>query len=118
MARHVVKQRADSSEASSESVVDQPTMPGGASGMPVDPNPQSTIFHGIDDIAPARSVDDPERNRLPKQYRVVGGPEQVMYDGQKIRMIAGKIYSENAVDLDLLRRQGVQLEEIKQEVAA
>jgi hypothetical protein len=116
MARHVVRTRAEGAEKT-ETVrdgvaADLAAMPGGATGVPDDPNMRSTVIHGIDDIAPAKPELDEDRKRLPRQFRVTGGPAEVLYDGGRVRMIPGKVYTENSVDLDLLRRQGVQLQEV------
>ena len=117
MARHVVRTRAESTDkVEGTAVADVVTMPGGAAGVPDDPNPRSTVIHGIDDIAPARPEPDEDRKRLPRQFRVIGGPAEVLYDGGRVRMVPGKVYTENSVDLDLLRRQGVQLQEVMETV--
>lgn len=114
MARHVVRTRAEGTEKTEAATIpDVVAMPGGAAGIPDDPNPRSMVIHGIDDIAPARPELDEDRKRLPRQFRVTGGPTEVLYDGGRVRMTPGKIYNENAVDLDLLRRQGVQLQEVE-----
>lgn len=55
-----------------------------------------------------------------KKFRVVGstgrhdgsGHPLVMYESSVTRLSVGKVYGENEVDLDLLRAQGVLLEEI------
>lgn len=47
----------------------------------------------------------------PKQYRVIQTPGIVMYNGCTARVMHNKVYPEGAVDLDLLRRQGVVFQE-------
>jgi hypothetical protein len=122
MARHVVRTRADTSTDSKPvegakledgTSIGAPTMPGGSSGIPEEANMMSHVIHGIDDIAPARAV-DPERQKTARRFKVTGGPDQVMYDGCRTRVVMGKIFPENAVDLDRLRSQGVQLQELEE----
>lgn len=124
MARNVVRTRVEGVESkpaeapivASSPLPDVATMPGGAPGVPEDPNLRSALIHGLDDIAPARSV-EPEQNLQPKRWRVVGGPSEVMYEGARLRVMPGKVYPDNCVDLDLLRRQGVQLQEVSEQQA-
>lgn len=56
--------------------------------------------------------------RKPKTFIVVGGPLNAqgritfVYDHQRVSVMRGKEVTENTYDIDLLRRQGVQLEEV------
>jgi len=120
MARHVVKRDGATSTTNlakpDNRIPEKAAIPGGASGDPhvLDPNPASTKIHGLADVAPMR-VETQQSQLLSepaRRFRVVGGPEYVMYAGCKTRMLHGKVYTENAIDLDLLRRQGVQFEEL------
>jgi hypothetical protein len=94
-------------------------MPGGASGEPgtLDPNPASTVIHGIQQVAPAPVEMGPAKP--PRQFRVVGVPQSgmIMWGGALTRIQMGKTYPENAVDLDYLRKQGVKFEEDVPQVA-
>lgn len=118
MARTVVKRTAAVTATHNEGT-DSAPMPGGTSGQPDDPNPRSNIIHGINDVAPA-TVEKPDRPEVTvRRFKVLpGSPATVMYEGQSCRMVVGKIVSENNTDVDLLRRQGVLLEEVKEEKAA
>ena len=64
----------------------------------------------IQDIAAEEEKPDPRTRRQNRRYRVTGGPSSVMYNGQRIGVTLGKIFVEHSVDLDHLRRQGVQLQ--------
>jgi hypothetical protein len=125
MARNVVKR--DGSNTSDDVVkspptggakladgtnVAQPALLGGTSGMLDDPNIPTTKI-GLD-ITPAHVTDETgkEAPPVPRRFQVTGGPDHVMYAGLKTRMIPGKIYNEGTVDFDLLRKQGVKIEEI------
>jgi len=114
--RTVVKRSAAVTASHNESTDTSP-MVGGTSGQPEDPNPRATRIHGIDDVAPSGTRDDRPVVE-PKRYRVVGGPPSVMYGGGSVRMVLGKIVTDASTDVDLLRRQGVVLEELKEEQAA
>ena len=61
------------------------------------------------DLVPA---DEPASRvqKMNRQYRVVGGPTAVMYNGQRINVTPGKIFTEHSVDLELLRSQGIVLQ--------
>jgi hypothetical protein len=119
MARHVVKRDGGMTATKAlDAVVGEKILPGGASGQPesADPNPSSTHIHGIADVAPARFSE--VRSEVPaRRFQVTGGPSQVMYNGALTRMLHGKIYVETAVDIDYLRRQGVQFEELTAQAA-
>lgn len=125
MGRNVVKReltKTDKPGATLEdgSPVDKAPMQGGSSGAPPDPNPRSALVHGIADIAPARDVvvdetEEIDRNATARRFEVVGGPSEVMYEGGRVTMRLGKVYSENAADLDLLRKQGVQFKALDPE---
>jgi hypothetical protein len=116
--RTVVKREASAVEENlkNEGVDKPPPMAGGTSGQPDDPNPRATRIHGKDDVAP-QAVREERPEVKVKQFRVTGGPPMVMYMGQSCRMVHGKIVNETSVDIDLLRRQGVVLEELKEEAA-
>jgi hypothetical protein len=120
MARHVVKRDGATSTTTlakpDNRIPEKAPIPGGASGDPhvLDPNPASTKIHGLADVAPMRTEtqQSQELSQPARRFRVVGGPEYVMYGGCKTRMLHGKIYTENAIDLNFLRRQGVQFEDL------
>ena len=61
------------------------------------------------DLVPADEP-APRVQKMNRQYRVIGGPSSVMYNGQRMNVTMGKIFIEHAVDLDLLRSQGIQLQ--------
>ncbi len=119
MARHVVKRDGGTSGSKTvDSSVDKSIIPGGTSGQPesLDPNPASAHIHGIADVAPIQSS-EVRADVSPRRFQVTGGPPQVMYNGVLTRMLHGKIYVETAVDIEYLRRQGVQLEELTAQAA-
>jgi hypothetical protein len=124
MARNVVRRDGGTGNTSDELVkaptqagsktpdgnaVATPAMLGGTSGMLDDPNtPMAQIGR---EIVPAR--EQKETARVPqRRFQVISGPFQVLYGGVMTKMIPGKVYNEGTVDLDLLRSQGVKLEEI------
>jgi hypothetical protein len=119
MARHITKRgpTLDNGQAKPETAAPRfiPPVAGGSSGAPPDPNPKRTrVGVGLADIVPApdRSSDERASCPPPKRYRVVGGPDKVMYAGVQTIVRPGKIYTEGSVDLDFLRGQGVVLEEM------
>jgi hypothetical protein len=114
MARHIVKRDgATLPEAAEETGGPIPTLVGGTSGAPPDPNPRSTAIHGLHDVLPAPArAEDEGRSAEQRRYRVVETPPSVMYEGQRLTMNRGKIYAEGCVDLDFLRDQGVVFEEV------
>ena len=112
MARHIVKRDGATSSESKEpehQEIKPSVVLGGASGEP-DPNLASTRIHGLLDVAPAK--EEPHLSKPAKRYQVVSGPDSVMYDGCRTPMRVGKVYTENTVDLDLLRKQGVEFREL------
>ena len=87
-------------------------MPGGSPG--VVPSEQKKLSpagvvhgHGVSRASLSR-VAGPE----PRRYMVAGGPTSVMYGGCRTKLPLGKVLSEQAFDIDAIRRQGVKLEEI------
>ena len=67
------------------------------------------VVDGIaQDLAPVAEA--PRVQKMNRQYRVIGGPSSVMYNGQRMNVTMGKIFIEHAVDLDLLRSQGIRLQ--------
>jgi hypothetical protein len=122
MARHVVKRDGATSKSTPiedhAGIPDKAPIPGGASGEPgtLDPNPASTVIHGLRQVAPAPALVGPTPHP-PRQYRVVGIPTtgMVMFEGALTRIVMGKTYPENAVDLDYLRAQGVKFEAVNAE---
>ena len=92
-----------------------PAMLGGTSGMLDDPNiPLTQIGR---EIVPAKDLGEHAHVRQ-RKFQVISGPFAVLYGGVMTRMIPGKVYNEGTVDLDLLRSQGVKLEEIVEPAAA
>jgi hypothetical protein len=102
---------------------------GGAGGDPgtLDPNPALTTIRGIQQVAPAPEQHEDSNEQPPRWFRVVGvaGPTDfmtgrgiswamVMWEGSLTRILVGKTYPENAVDLDFLRKQGIKFEEVEQ----
>ncbi len=95
--------------------------PGGASGVPADPNPEHAEIGGAKvkagAVVEAKKTD--EAPAVSKRYRVVGGanPDErgrfrVMYDGMPVAVAMGKEYDEHQCDLALLKRQGIRFEEV------
>lgn len=120
MARNVVKRGTapapEGAKSDEGQALDKAPMQGGSPGELDDPNPKSDVIHGLNDVAPAREHRATEH--VPqKRYMVVGGPDSVMYEGARVRMNHGKVYNEGSVDLDVLRRQGVQLKELDEDAA-
>jgi hypothetical protein len=63
-------------------------------------------------IIPGKHAATPKPNGPPvRQYRVLQDA-MILYDSSRSMMKAGKIISENTVDIALLQRQGVLLEDI------
>lgn len=104
------------------------TNPGGSSGVPDDPNLQSTEIGGPkvrEGLKVEKAPKEDEAPAVERRFRVVGGanPDEkgrfrVMYDGMPSHVAMGKEYSEHQVDLDHLRKQGIRLEEIALPVPA
>lgn len=99
--------------------LEAPAMAGGAGGEPAESTHRAMRIAGIDDVAPMR--EHPQAAVVPtRRYRYIGttgkvdgfGGALVMYNGQSTRVHVGKVYTENQVDLDWLRKQGLQFEEI------
>lgn len=113
MGRHVVK-RGTSTEPQKAEVASADKAPilGGASGIPTDPNPQSTMIHGLGGIAPAR--EEVQRvDKIARKYRVTN-PQgiRVIYGGQAMTLQPGKEFSDACTDIELLKKQGVKFEEL------
>lgn len=123
MGRHVVKREDSAEDAEATDAVENDAarsrvVGGGASGMPVDPNVESKVIHGLSNVMPAeaREGSPPETPR--KMYEVIAAPAQVVYEGCVMKVAVGKVYPEHSVDLDLLRRQGVRFRELTEAAAA
>jgi hypothetical protein len=83
--------------------------PGGAPGVLPEP---VRVVHIPGTVSPAANRELPNRPAVEaRRFRVVaGGP--VLYDSARVDMRTGKIIADNQYDLDLLRRQGIVLEEV------
>ena len=111
MARNVVKRDATAVAKTDDIPADKAPILGGAPGMLEDPNPRSNVIHGVGNVVPAR--EELRRAEVPPRiFKVTNpAPVRVVYAGQPITVHPGREYLENAVDLALLRRQGVTFEE-------
>ena len=103
MARNTRVRIDDENQAADE----QPGTPGGSPGVYVDESKQPVQDHGPSTVE--RPV---AKGPTGRKFRVVRGPEMVMYAGSKTRLHVGRIMGEVSCDLDLLRRQGVVFEEV------
>jgi hypothetical protein len=95
-------------------------MPGGSYG--VIPEAERRVqmgalvaSHGLDHKDPLDKGGPQKQARL---FKYVGRPEGMpfMYDGQRVMARAGKVFSDACYDVDLIKRQGVPLEEIVEPV--
>lgn len=91
---------------------DKASTPGGALG--VLPEIKAIHMPGV----PSGSAVRPRDASIPevpaRTHRVMNQwPVSVMYDNSQVRFAPGKVVSDAQYDLDLLRRQGVILEELK-----
>jgi hypothetical protein len=129
MPRHVVR-RDGSTNTSDEMVktpvehgakhsdgsnVAAPAMMGGTPGMPEDPNVPLTQIGR--DIVPAKEFKENGPPKVQRKFQIISGPFAVLYGGVMTKIIPGKVYTEGTVDLDLLRSQGVKIEEITEPAA-
>ena len=86
-----------------------PPLKGGTLGVPSAQAKLSTLPKGMVGSTRRREEGVPGGRR----YEVVGGPDMVTYPGQgKVRLLRGKIVSDQSCDIELLKRQGVKLQEI------
>lgn len=113
MARHVMGKKTAAQRVAS------PAAAGGTPGVRLT-EPNERLGPAASAVAPGKDR-EPEPEVQARRYRVVGGKWHenerftgyfVMYDGQRVRVHTNKEYADGQVDLDLLRRQGVQFEEI------
>lgn len=113
MARNIPgKQSSKSSEA------DRPAVPGGSSGLFEEMAvPLGTVGQAVE---PSRVDPWADRPTVPVRHFVVrSGPQmergriRAYYNGCTINLAPGKIIADNQYDLDLLRRQGIVLEEVQ-----
>jgi hypothetical protein len=103
-----------------QQAVDEGTAPAPMEAPESPPMEASDVIHGL--VPPARddAFDPPEAHHeegappaaRARKYLVVGGPDSVMYESQRVRMILGKVVCDATVDVELLARQGVKLQEI------
>lgn len=56
--------------------------------------------------------DLPIANSTAPSYRVVSAPDRVLYNGQILNLMVGKLVPAHAYNLEQLRRLGVQLAEV------
>lgn len=102
-----VDEKAEGAEVEGEKAEAAPErasgLPGGALGVPRASDPATHVMPG--------KVSARVEEKLP-QYRVVNGGH-VMYGGCRTVLRPGKLVDAYAYDLELLRRQGIQLEELK-----
>lgn len=107
---------------------DKAQVPGGASGAPGEANPAEAA-HAMMSLLnrgkpnPGAPAQPRAEEVKPRRYRVTGGPATklglppgtfpVVYNGSITPVRPGKEFADNQVDIELLRRQGIQFEEIK-----
>ena len=83
-----------------------PTMVGGSEGLP------SETAHDVTQLSPNNGVTFDDTPPQPvKAYRVLNGGN-VMLDGMRTAIRVGKIVTELTHPIDLLKSQGIRLEEV------
>jgi hypothetical protein len=113
MARNLPKQINDQPEPGQPVVGEVPPLKGGTLGVTTTQTRASAL--------PATMGRQPvdARAATGRQYKVTAAPNLVTYPGQgKTRLPVGKIVSDASCDLDVLRRQGVELQEIARPLVA
>ena len=110
MARNTTTKKIE--EAPADVPGDVPPMKGGTLGVVTTQTRPSALPTGM--VGKAREV---IRDSKPaRTFEVVQSPGSVMYGSCRTRLPVGKVVSEASCDLDMLRRQGVHLQEILPEV--
>ena len=107
-------------ETKSDIADEQPPERGGTPGVVIPEGTKRLSPTAVVSASVIGSAKRQEANDVPpaKQYTVVGGPADghgnimVMYDRVKVPLRRGKVVSAASVDIELLVRQGVILQEI------
>ncbi len=121
MARHTLSKQAQDAK-NDVGAGDQAPIQGGALGVPEAKAPTLPIGPSLAGSARSDPLDHAP-GVPPTRFRVVGGPQRqpgrvsVMYEGARSEWPLGKEVTALTHDLALLRRQGIRLEEVKDDEA-
>jgi hypothetical protein len=108
MARRVNPVTGEQSAEKDDKLDERPPQPGGALGVVQEVTADPT--KPVASAARPPPVDAPPPPPV-RRYRVEAH-KQVLYSGSMVAMRPGKVLEESQYDIDLLRRQGLQLKEI------